>query len=65
MRRFLPAGHFPEFPADDSPTFELWAKLPGAEAVQQDDFVPSNDPAMYLFTKSDELRNLFRIRLGR
>ena len=62
----IPAGRtFPEFPADDSPTFEAWATVPGAEAVEQDDFVPSNDRSTFLFTKSDELRNLFRIRLGR
>ena len=60
----VPAGRtFPEFPAIDSPTFEQWAALPGAEALQQDHFIPSNDPAMHLFTKSDELRNLFRIPL--
>ena len=41
----VPAGRtFPEFPANDSPTFEQWAALPGAEAVQQDHFIPSNDP---------------------
>jgi len=61
----VPAGRtFPEFPAIDSPTFEQWAALPGAEALQRDHFVPSNDPAMYLFTRSDELRNLFRIPLS-
>jgi serine/threonine protein kinase len=61
----IPAGQtFPEFPAGDSPTFEAWATLPGAEAVEQDDFVPTSDPATFVFTKSDELRNLFRIPLA-
>jgi serine/threonine protein kinase len=61
----IPAGQtFPEFPAGDSPTFEAWATVPGAETVEQDDFVPSTDPATFVFTKSDELRNLFRIPLA-
>ena len=61
----IPAGQtFPEFPAGDSPTFEAWATVPGAETAEQDDFVPSNDPATFVFTKSDELRNLFRIPLA-
>jgi eukaryotic-like serine/threonine-protein kinase len=61
----IPAGQtFPEFPAGDNPTFEAWATVPGAETVEQDDFVPSTDPATFVFTKSDELRNLFRIPLA-
>jgi eukaryotic-like serine/threonine-protein kinase len=61
----IPAGQtFPEFPAGDSPTFEAWATVPGAETFEQDDFVPSSDPATFVFTKSDELRNLFRIPLA-
>jgi eukaryotic-like serine/threonine-protein kinase len=62
----IPFGRtLPEFPADDRATFEAWATLPGAEAVEHDDFVPSTDPATFVFTKSDELRNLFRIPLAR
>jgi len=38
--------------------------VPGAKTVEQDDFVPSTDPATIVFTKSDELRNLFRIPLA-
>jgi serine/threonine protein kinase len=61
----VPAGQtLPEFPADDRPGFEAWATLPGAEAIEQDDFIPSADPATFVFTKSDELRNLFRIPLA-
>jgi eukaryotic-like serine/threonine-protein kinase len=60
----IPAGRtLPEFPAAEIPTFEQWSTVPGVETVEHDFFIPSNDPAMYLFTKSDELRNLFRIRL--
>jgi hypothetical protein len=60
----IPVGRtFPEFPADESPAFEAWATVPGAEVVEQDHFVPSADPATFVFTKSDELRNLFRIAL--
>ncbi len=62
----IPVGRtLPEFPADDRPALESWAALPGAEAVEQDDFVPSSDPATFVFTRSDELRNLFRIPLDR
>ena len=53
----------PEFPAGDRPSFEAWATLPGAESLEHDHFVPGTDSAMYVFTKSDELRNLFRIPL--
>jgi hypothetical protein len=62
----IPVGRtLPEFPADDRPSFEAWAALPGAETVEHDHFVPSTDPATLVFTKSDELRNLFRIPLAR
>jgi hypothetical protein len=54
---------FPEFPADDRLPFEAWATLAGAERIERDDFVPSADPSTFVFTKSDELRNLFRIPL--
>jgi eukaryotic-like serine/threonine-protein kinase len=61
----IPVGQtFPEFPADDRPAFEVWATLPGAEAVERDNFVPSTDPTTFVFTRSDELRNLFRIPLA-
>jgi serine/threonine protein kinase len=61
----VPLGQtFPEFPADDRPAFEVWATLPGAEAVERDNFVPSTDPTTFVFTKADELRNLFRIPLA-
>ena len=61
----VPVGRtFPEFPADDRPAYDAWATLPGAEAIEHDDFVPSTDPATFVFTKSDELRNLFRIPLA-
>jgi hypothetical protein len=52
------------FPADDRLGFEAWATLPGAEAVEHDDFVPSTDCATFVFTLSDELRNPFRIPLA-
>jgi serine/threonine protein kinase/Tol biopolymer transport system component len=60
----IPAGRtLPEFPAADSPTFEDWSRVPGVETVEHEYFIPSNDRATFLFTKSDEMRNLFRIRL--
>jgi Tol biopolymer transport system component len=54
----------PDSPTDDRSGFEAWATLPGAEAAERDDFVPSADPATFAFTKADELRNLFRIPLS-
>ena len=61
----IPAGlALPEFPSDDRTAFEAWATLPGAESVVQDDFIPGTDPATFVVTKSDELRNLFRIPLA-
>ena len=61
----IPGGRtLPEFPSDDRPAFEAWATLPGAEVLEQDNFVPSTDPATFVVTKSDELRNLFRIPLA-
>ena len=60
----VPVGRtLPEFPADGRPAFEVWATQPGAEAVERDHFVPSSDPATFVFTKADELRQLFRIPL--
>jgi hypothetical protein len=61
----VPGGRtLPGFPAGDRAAFEAWAALPGAESIERDHFVPGSDPATYVFTKSDELRNLFRIPLA-
>jgi hypothetical protein len=60
----VPAGRtLPEFPTDGTPGIALWASLPGAEASEHDDYTPSSDPARYVFTKADDLRNLYRIPL--
>ena len=62
----VPAGRaFPEFPADGRAGFEAWLALAGSESMDRDHFVPSNDPSVYVFTKADELRNLYRIPLSR
>jgi Tol biopolymer transport system component len=60
-----PGKTFPDFPADQREAFEAWATLPAAERLEQDDFVPSADPATYVLTRSTELRNLFRIPLAK
>jgi hypothetical protein len=60
----VPEGRtLPPFPADNRAAFEVWAGTPGAKSVEQDHFVPSNDPSTFVFTKADELRQLFRIPL--
>jgi serine/threonine protein kinase len=56
---------FPEFPIGDRAAFEAWSRLRGSETGERDHFVPSNDPAIYLFTRADELRNLYRIPVTR
>ena len=56
---------FPDFPTDGRAAFEAWATLPGSEALDRDHFVPNNHPEVYVFTKADELRNLYRIPLTR
>ena len=53
----------PEFPTDDREAIEAWRALPGAEAIEHDHFVPTSDPGTFVFTKADELRQLFRIPL--
>jgi hypothetical protein len=60
----VPEGRsLPEFPPGDRSAIDAWAALPGAESIERDDFIPTNDPVTYVFTKSDDLRNLFRIPL--
>jgi hypothetical protein len=55
----------PDFPTDGRAAYEAWATLPGGETLDRDTLVPTNDPAVYVFTKADELRNLYRIPLTR
>jgi Tol biopolymer transport system component len=60
----LPEGQtLPVFPSDGRAGIDLWRTLPGATTSEEDSIVPSADPAMYVFTRSAELRNLFRIPL--
>ena len=61
----VPEGRtLPPFPADNRAAFEAWLGTPGTKSVEQDHFVPSNDPSTFVFTKADELRQLFRIPLA-
>ena len=58
----LPRGRmFPETPAGDGDVIAAWERLPGAEWMPVGSFSPGADRATYVFTKREELRNLFRI----
>ncbi len=63
LRRFPRAGRFPNSPPTTARHSRRGQTLPGAKSVEQDHFVPSNDPSTFVFTKADELRQLFRIPL--
>ncbi len=60
---FPRAGRFPNSPPTIARRSRPGGTLPGAKSVEQDHFVPSNDPSTFVFTKADELRQLFRIPL--
>jgi hypothetical protein len=40
-----------------------WAKLPGVQIIPHGAVSPGPDPSMYIFTRTDLMRNLFRIPL--
>jgi Tol biopolymer transport system component len=57
----LPPGRmFPDAP-DGSDPISVWEKLPGARWLNAASFAPGSDPAAYVFTRREELRNLFQI----
>jgi Tol biopolymer transport system component len=57
----LPPGQmFPAAPAEADP-IAVWEKLPGARWLNAASFAPGSDPGSYVFTKREELRNLFQI----
>jgi eukaryotic-like serine/threonine-protein kinase len=55
-----PGQAFPAFPADGSAAIPVWANLPGVRKVDRFFVVPGSD-GTYVFTKTDDVRNLFRI----
>jgi len=56
----LPAGKpLPDLPAAESD----WAKLPGVQIIPHGAVSPGPDPSMYVFTRTELMRNLFRIPL--
>ncbi len=55
-----PGQVFPAFPTDGSVATPVWANLPGVRKVDRFVSAPGSD-GTYVFTKSDDVRNLFRI----
>jgi hypothetical protein len=56
-----PGRMFPLLPPDGSEPIAAWEELPGARWLDGAAFAPGADPSTYVFTKREELRNLFRI----
>ena len=52
---------FPEFPENGNAA-AAWTKLPGVQVIERTGIVPGRDPSTYVFTKTEERRNLFRMR---
>jgi hypothetical protein len=60
----VPAGRvFPDFPEGNGDAITGWARLPGVESFDRVNTVPGNDPSTYVFVKTDDRRNLFRVPL--
>jgi Tol biopolymer transport system component len=58
----LPKGRmFPDAPAGQQDPIDAWEQLPGARWLPVGLFAPGPDGDTYVFTKREELRNLFRI----
>jgi len=56
-----PGQVFPPFPADGSMAISAWAGLPNVTSRAGVGLVPGTDPATYVFTRTSDHRNLFRI----
>jgi hypothetical protein len=54
-----PGKVLPDLPALESD----WAKLPGVQIIPHGAVSPGPDPSMYIFTRTELMRNLFRIPL--
>jgi hypothetical protein len=60
----LPAGKvFPDSSVDGITDLKRFAALPGARTIEEGLISPGSDPSIYVFTKEDSQRNLFRIPL--
>lgn len=60
----VPAGQsLPNLPATGVNSATSRAELPGAREIEHDLITPGPDPSVYLFTKTELQRNLFRIPL--
>jgi dipeptidyl aminopeptidase/acylaminoacyl peptidase len=54
----------PSPPATDDP-LGAWLKLPGVRPLDSPDVSPGPDPSTYVFRKTTQLTNLFRVPIGR
>jgi dipeptidyl aminopeptidase/acylaminoacyl peptidase len=60
----VPAGAaFPDIPLGGITDLKRAATLPGARAIEEGLISPGSDPSIYVFTREDSQRNLFRIPL--
>jgi hypothetical protein len=56
-----PGRTFPQVPAGGDDAFASWRNLPGARTIEQSNIAMGLDPSTYVFVKTAELRNLFRV----
>jgi Tol biopolymer transport system component len=62
----LRAGEaFPPAPAGTEDKLGAWLKLPGVRHLENADVSPGPDPSTYVFRKTTQLTNLFRVPIGR
>jgi hypothetical protein len=60
----VPAGKpLPDFPVGGIADLKRAVALPGARTIEEGLISPGPDPSVYVFTKTDSQRNLFRIPL--
>ena len=60
----VPAGKsFPDLPASGIDSAAAGSELPGTRVIEHGSLSPGPDPSTYVFTKTDQRRNLFRIPL--
>jgi serine/threonine protein kinase/Tol biopolymer transport system component len=60
----VPAGKsFPDLPASGIDSVAAGSELPGARVIEHGSLSPGPDPSTYVFTKTEQRRNLFRIPL--
>jgi hypothetical protein len=60
----VPAGKsLPDLPANGIGLATAGGELPGTRVIEHGSLSPGPDPSTYVFTKTDQQRNLFRIPL--